>query len=183
MPTFLRSSPDTLCAGAALLRIGPSIRCDFGYQNKDFYREVAVTTINNDALLRYANGRITFEVEIAPAQSWHACLMYELNDGKHHFAPPKHCIANALESELGRRVENWRQTVLKVKTNNPDFSRAFDQAVADMAALRLPIPSASHMEFIPAAGVPWFATLFGRDSLIASLQNILVYPNFARSTL
>lgn len=153
------------------------------YQNRDFYREVLVTTSNNDAPLRYANGRITFEVEIAPAQSWHACLMYELNDGKHHFTPPKHCIANALGSELGHRVEDWRRTVLKIKTNNPDVSRAFDQAVADMAALRLPIPSVSHMEFIPAAGVPWFAALFGRDSLIASLQNILVYPNFARSTL
>ena len=38
-------------------------------------------------------------------------------------------------------------------------------------------------EFVPAAGVPWFVALFGRDSLIASLQNALVYPGFARGTL
>ncbi len=39
------------------------------------------------------------------------------------------------------------------------------------------------MEFVPAAGVPLLAALFGGDSLIASLQSILVYLDFARSTL
>ena len=36
---------------------------------------------------------------------------------------------------------------------------------------------------MPAAGVPWFAALFGRDSLIAALQTALVYPDFARGAL
>jgi glycogen debranching enzyme len=40
-----------------------------------------------------------------------------------------------------------------------------------------------HMVFLPAAGLPWFVAPFGRDSLIVSLQNILVYPEFARGTL
>jgi glycogen debranching enzyme len=160
-----------------------SARLRISYQNKDFRRQVTITTAKNSAPLRYANGRLTFEVEIAPAQSWHACLMYELSDGKHHFPAPRYCIADAPESELGRRVQRWRQSVLKVKTNNPDFSRAFDQAVTDMAALQLPILGSTHREFVPAAGVPWFMALFGRDSLIASLQNIFVYPYFATSTL
>jgi glycogen debranching enzyme len=38
-------------------------------------------------------------------------------------------------------------------------------------------------ELIPAAGVPWFVAVFGRDSLIVSLQNMLVYPDFARGAL
>ena len=52
-----------------------------------------------------------------------------------------------------------------------------------MAALRLPIQGTDHMEFVPAAGVPWFVGLFGRDSLIVSLQNAMVYPDFARGAL
>ena len=52
-----------------------------------------------------------------------------------------------------------------------------------MAALRLPIEGTDHMEFVPAAGVPWFVGLFGRDSLIVSLQNAMVYPDFARGAL
>jgi hypothetical protein len=52
-----------------------------------------------------------------------------------------------------------------------------------MAALRLPIQGTDHMEFVPAAGVPWFVGLFGRDSLIVSFQNAMVYPDFARGAL
>ena len=46
-----------------------------------------------------------------------------------------------------------------------------------------PIEGTDHLRFVPAAGVPWFVALFGRDSLIASLQSALVYPSFARGTL
>ena len=52
-----------------------------------------------------------------------------------------------------------------------------------MAALRLPINGTGQMVFIPAAGLPWFVALFGRDSLIVSLQTALVYPDFARGAL
>jgi len=52
-----------------------------------------------------------------------------------------------------------------------------------MAALRLPIRGTDQMVFVPAAGLPWFVALFGRDSLLVSLQNILIYPEFARGSL
>lgn len=52
-----------------------------------------------------------------------------------------------------------------------------------MAALRLPSLSGDHMVFLPAAGLPWFMAPFGRDSLIVSVQNIMVYPEFARGAL
>jgi glycogen debranching enzyme len=52
-----------------------------------------------------------------------------------------------------------------------------------MAALRLPITGTDHMVFLPAAGLPWFVAPFGRDSLVVSLQNLLIYPDFARGTL
>jgi hypothetical protein len=32
-----------------------------------------------------------------------------------------------------------------------------------MAALRLSLEGTDHMVFVPAAGLPWFVALFGRD--------------------
>jgi glycogen debranching enzyme len=52
-----------------------------------------------------------------------------------------------------------------------------------MSALRLPIEGTNHIQFVPAAGLPWFVALFGRDSLIISLQNAIVHPEFARGAL
>jgi glycogen debranching enzyme len=52
-----------------------------------------------------------------------------------------------------------------------------------MSALRLPLEGTDHIKFVPAAGLPWFVALFGRDSLIISLQNAIVHPEFARAAL
>ena len=80
-------------------------------------------------------------------------------------------------------LEVWRSTVLKIRTSNEEFYRFYHQAVSDMAALRLPMGESDAMVFMPAAGLPWFLSPFGRDSLIVSLQNMLVYPDFARGAL
>ena len=73
--------------------------------------------------------------------------------------------------------------MLKIRTSNEEFYRFYHQAIDDMAALRLPIEGTDHMVFVPAAGLPWFMALFGRDSLVVSLQNMIVYPEFARGSL
>ena len=80
-------------------------------------------------------------------------------------------------------MADWLHTVLKIRTSNEEFYRLFHQALEDMAALRLPIEGTDHMVFLPAAGLPWFVAPFGRDSLIVSLQNMLIYPEFARGAL
>src|SRR4029079_3598328 len=77
----------------------------------------------------------------------------------------------------------WLNTVVKIETSNEEFYRLFRQALQDMAALRLPLKNTDHVVFLPAAGLPWFVAPFGRDSLIVSLQNILIYPEFACGAL
>jgi glycogen debranching enzyme len=77
----------------------------------------------------------------------------------------------------------WLQSALKIRTSNEEFYRLYRQALEDMAALRLPIAGTDHLVFLPAAGLPWFVAPFGRDSLIVSLQNLLIYPDFARGAL
>jgi glycogen debranching enzyme len=122
-------------------------------------------------------------VALEPRQTWHSCLLYTLEDGDRQFKPPRNCVASCEESEHAETLADWLKTVTKIQTSNEEFYRLFNQALADMAALRLPIETADRMAFLPAAGLPWFVAPFGRDSLIASLQNILIYPQFAHGTL
>src|SRR3989442_3392702 len=37
--------------------------------------------------------------------------------------------------------------------------------------------------FIPAAGIPWYVTLFGRDSLVVAMESISGFPEFAFGAL
>src|SRR5215831_5072295 len=153
------------------------------YRNGDFSRAVTVSPAHSSAKVVYANGRLSFEVALEPGGSWHCCLLYSLTDGDRHFASPTECAVHSNKSPSAETMADWLQKVAKIQTSNEEFYRLFRQALEDMAALRLPIAGTDHLAFMPAAGLPWFIAPFGRDSLIVSLQNTLIYPEFARGAL
>ena len=131
----------------------------------------------------YANGRLSFEVDLDSGETWHCCLLYTLEDGKRTFPPLEDCADQHQKTHHAEALSDWLQSVLKIRSSNEEFYRLYRQALEDMAALRLPIVGTDHMVFLPAAGLPWFVAPFGRDSLIVSLQNMLIYPDFARGSL
>src|SRR5712672_2440694 len=153
------------------------------YRNGDFSRAVTISPAHSPAKAVYANGRLSFEVALKPGEAWHYCLLYALADGDRHFAAPRACVGHSHKSHHAETMTDWLQQVVKIQTGNEEFYRLFRQALEDMAALRLPIAGTDHMVFLPAAGLPWFVAPFGRDSLIVSLQNTLIYPEFARGAL
>jgi glycogen debranching enzyme len=154
------------------------------YVNKDFCREVIVRTANGDgAPTVNANGRLSFDIALKPGQGWHRCLIYDLVDGPKRMRAPRECTHSSMTSEHADNMEEWQRTVLKIKTSNEEFYRCYNQGVQDMAALRLPLKGTDHMVFVPAAGLPWFVALFGRDALIVSLQTMIVYPEFSAGAL
>ena len=156
------------------------------YDNGTFQRELTVRIVDSSCDPVYANGRISFLIELKPGESWHTCLLYDITSGgksKTRREAPVHCIAHHQKCAPADKMTAWRKTVVKLETSNEEFYRFYRQSLEDMAALRLPIEGTSHSEFIPAAGVPWFLALFGRDTLIVSLQNAMVHQDFARGAL
>jgi glycogen debranching enzyme len=153
------------------------------YRNADFVRSLTVAAELGGPRAVYANGRLSFEVSLAPGETWHCCLLYMLMDGERHFKAPHPCVGDSDKLEHSETLADWLRNVLRIRTGNEEFYRLYRQALEDMAALRLPIAGTSHMVFLPAAGLPWFVAPFGRDSLIVSLQNLLIYPEFARGAL
>jgi glycogen debranching enzyme len=153
------------------------------YTNRDFQRAVTIMVEQAPHKAVYANGRLSVEVAIEPNKAWRACLLYKLEDGSQAFHPPGNCVGTGHNPRHSEAMSKWLETVAKIETSNEEFYRLFRQALEDMAALRLPIKEMDHTVFMPAAGLPWFIAPFGRDSLIVSLQNILIYPKFARGAL
>jgi len=153
------------------------------YRNGNFRRAVTVAPKEQPAKAVYANGRVSFEVDLDAGEAWHCCLLYTLEDGKRLFAPLDDCADQHQTTHHAEALSDWLRSVLKIRTSNEEFYRLYHQALEDMAALRLPIAGTDHMVFLPAAGLPWFVAPFGRDSLMVSLQNLLIYPDFARGTL
>jgi len=154
------------------------------YRNKDFSRAITVR-VGEGAGERAvnANGRLSFNIALKAGQAWHRCLIYDLLDGANRVRAPRKCTHSSATSVHAGKMDKWQRTVLKIDTSNEEFYRCYNQGVQDMAALRLPLKGTDHMVFVPAAGLPWFVALFGRDTLIVSLQTMIVYPEFAAGTL
>jgi glycogen debranching enzyme len=153
------------------------------YRNGDFMRAVTVGPANGQPAAVYANGRLSFEIDLAAGATWHCCLLYALEDGEQQFSPLTDCVDQYGTTHHAETLSDWLRSVTKIRTSNEEFYRLYRQALEDMAALRLPIAGTDHKVFLPAAGLPWFVAPFGRDSLIVSLQNLLIYPDFARGSL
>jgi glycogen debranching enzyme len=152
-----------------------------GYGNGSFFRAVCLRAISPTPAM-YANGRLSFTLQLAPGETWRGSLLYDLIDGDRSYRAPSEYRLGA-DSPQARELQRWRDQVLQLETSVYAFRALFDQAVEDMAALRLPIESDSSMEYLPAAGLPWFVALFGRDTLVTSLQTMILNPDFARGTL
>ncbi len=147
------------------------------YRNQDFLRAVTIGLEPAELNAVYANGRLSFEVSLAPGQSWHACLLYTFTAGDQVFpAPAAHASGQFL-------AEDWLESSVRIQTSNEEFYRMYRQAIDDMGALRLPVEGKHGQVLVPAAGLPWFMAPFGRDSLISSLQNIIIQPDFAKGAL
>ncbi|MGW1541929.1 amylo-alpha-1,6-glucosidase [Streptomyces sp. NPDC002309] len=65
-----------------------------------------------------------------------------------------------------------------------DFARTCARGLADVDLLTIPVTGVDGEEvYAPAAGIPWFLTLFGRDSLLTSYFLLPYRPATAAATL
>jgi glycogen debranching enzyme len=82
---------------------------------------------------------------------------------------------------LADAVAAWTLRVPRVRGGWEALRRAFDRSISDLAALRMRIGESRRPLF--AAGMPWFMTVFGRDTAITSLQTLLLGPELAVGAL
>ena len=77
--------------------------------------------------------------------------------------------------------ERWGAGMASIASDNELFDRLIERSVADLRLLLNDGPAEG--ERYLAAGVPWFATLFGRDAIIAAYESIAFQPELAVATL
>ncbi|WP_026731112.1 amylo-alpha-1,6-glucosidase [Fischerella sp. PCC 9605] len=158
------------------------------YTNDDFYRCLIYQISNCTSTPHSANGRITFEVKLEPGESWQASCNYILVDNGRvrstvDFSYKTAVDRNVINTEIERLHCQWVDSVTELKSPNEHLNLLYRQSVEDIGALRLYDYDLAPDVWIPAAGVPKFVTVFGRDSIIVSLQNMITHAGFALGTL
>ena len=129
---------------------------------------------------RVDGSRVAFDLALEPHERWE--MSVEVLPGLHEESELE--IAETLDDEretLGDVVAAWTLRVPKLRGGWESLRRAFDRSIADLAALRMRTGDSRRPLF--AAGMPWFMTVFGRDTEITSLQTLLLGPEVAVGAL
>lgn len=87
-------------------------------------------------------------------------------------------LSQAKAAEL-MEEQTWRQQVTQIRSDKSTFNQIVERAEQDIYLLRQSFGRGKAL----SAGVPWFSTLFGRDSIIAASQVLMLDPQIARETL
>jgi glycogen debranching enzyme len=127
-------------------------------------------------------GKIRYWIELEPRQTWELGFdVVPVLGGD----PVRPHMARQRFGEERERIEAsltaWNLRVPRLRATWDELDHAFPRSVADLASLRL--SGGNGLGNLPAAGMPWFMTVFGRDTLITCLQTLLFGPELARSAL
>ena len=124
-----------------------------------------------------------FRLSLAPRERWELHVeVFPLPDGE--LVAPRFAELRFGE-EVGRVRDSlaaWQLRVPQLRASWDALSHAFGQSVSDLASLRMRSENGS-IGKLPGAGVPWFMTVFGRDTIITCLQTLLFGPELARTAL
>ena len=150
-----------------------------GYERGPFARATAITT---SAPATFDAEGLTFTVKVPAHGEWSTqidVVTALLGPGQASLAPrdPKR-----VQARMRRNLERWIGDAPRVECDWDPLKATYRRSLVDLAALRFSPPIAGGRA-LPAAGLPWFMTMFGRDSIFTSLQALPFTPELAATTL
>lgn len=121
--------------------------------------------------------RASFEMEVSPGKEIEIAMEVVPEIGR---STVTRRAAHQVEDGLARDYTAWRKRCTRFRTNNIQLSGFLDRSILD---LRMLLAKDDRGTQYIDAGVPWFAALFGRDSLITAYQALAVNPDLAWGVL
>ena len=147
-----------------------------GYRREEYVRETWI--VAPDASIDEEG--LTYRVRLGPHGEWSARVEVRVVTSSEAVRRGT-TDRLATREERHKRVEHALAEAPRVRTDWVDLLRTYERSIVDLTALRyFPLLAPGSL---PAAGLPWFMAVFGRDSLITSLQALPFAPELAETTL
>jgi glycogen debranching enzyme len=158
-------------------------RLVLSYQRDTFARS---TVISSSQPCTLDEQGLTFQVKLGPHGSWKTGLdvvtaVLGAGDGGEE-GPSLAWQARRPPTNMAHNLARWLDAAPRLECDWEPLQITYRRSLIDLAALRFsPISAGRHS--LPAAGLPWFMTMFGRDSILTSLQALPFTPELAATTL
>lgn len=154
------------------------------------HRGLVISVENAQSSVSFRDSRLSFAVRLKPHQSWHTCIKFiPLFDGER--MPPLYGCRQffGTRNQLDRKRQIFLNDSTQFRTDeaHPKLSSIVEsallQATHDLSALRLPDLDHGDRSWVPAAGLPIYIALFGRDILTAGWQASVLSTSMADGAL
>ncbi len=130
----------------------------------------------NPPTARFAEHAARLDVALAP----HAEETFDLTFVCERQGQRRRTVAFETAAEAaGDALAGRRAQICDIVSSNDQFNEWLERSVSDLAMM---MTDTAHGPF-PYAGVPWFSTPFGRDSIITALECLWAAPTMARGVL
>jgi len=150
----------------------------FSYLGKDGHARSTIITFD-PVPSSIDRGWCKFYMTLKPRSVHEIKLRIRVVDpGLHKTHRPETSIEEKLE-KIEASYLSARECCYKVTTDNEIFNKILMRSVSDLRMLHVSL----HGHKFFSAGVPWYDALFGRDSIITSIQSMLYEPGMAKSIL
>ena len=146
-----------------------------GYERGTYRRETAIYASGEP---RIDKGGLTFKLRIESHREWKTDIDVATTFG----GVQTRQIRASRRQSMERNLERWVAEAPRVECDWEPLKATYRRSLVDLAALRFSPPVAGGHS-LPAAGLPWFMTMFGRDSIFTSLQALPFTPELAATTL
>jgi glycogen debranching enzyme len=153
-----------------------------GYERGPFRRETVITASEPAQIDEHG---LTFVASVEPHGRWSTDLHVvtaALGMSVVHTTTKYGRNARRARPNMERDLERWLADAPKLTCDWGSLERTYQRSLVDLAALRFS-PFSAAGRSLPAAGLPWFMTMFGRDSIFTSLQALPFAPELAATTL
>jgi glycogen debranching enzyme len=152
------------------------------WNERDGYCRGTRLTFNRSG--QVGDDRASFRVGLAPREAWSLCVdITPIVDGKRR-PPLLRCGAfHEHAPKMAMSLDEWVNDVPYLETDDDSLGRTYRQSILDLAALRVRPDEFAIRWAMPGGGLPWFMTVFGRDSLVAAYEAIPYHQELAQATL
>ena len=170
---------DALTKKGEYFRRADDGRLVLGYRRETYERRTIITSAQP---AEFDEEGLTFRVRVDPHGRWTTSLEVAIAMGKIDVGLPNIGGKLRRKPDLQSDLDHWLAEAPRLECDWQPLATTYERSLVDLAALRFSPPVMSG-NYLPAAGLPWFQTIFGRDSLFTSLQALPFKPELAETAL
>ena len=143
---------------------------------------VLSTEVRSSRAALVAGSALWFALELGPHAEWDVRLTFRAQSGRARPGRmPRARHFGEQRTRIQRSLGAWNIHVPQLRASWPELAQSYARSVSDLAALRM--RGSDGVGLLPAAGMPWFMTVFGRDTVITCLQTLVFGPELAHTAL